>query len=151
MKKPAVLVFLVTGLLALNACGSTSSTKSSESSASSTSNSNTDSSKEQGIMSSIFTGTLVEDATVNDDESKTVRLVLEKIEAVEDPGKIIASMKSDGVILNVPKEIFAKDLNENELVAGTKIQFTLTGLPIMTMSIPPQIPGDSISLVEKII
>jgi len=32
----------------------------------------------------------------------------------------------------------------NELKIGDKVQFTLVEMPIMTMSIPPQVPGDSI-------
>lgn len=153
MKKAIMILFLTTNILILGACGSNSKTteKSGESSlASSAIDSSEAEIKEKQMLPSVFSGTLVEDAKVNGDESETVRLVLDNVEAIEDPEKIIGMMETEGVILNAPKKTFAKDLDEKKLLAEDKIQFTLEGLPIMTMSIPPQIPGNSIKLIEKI-
>lgn len=77
-------------------------------------------------------------------------MVLKEVEAVEDPEKMIGMMKNDGVILNVTTEQLADGLTESSLKTGDKIQFTLVGLPAMTMSIPPQVVGNSVIKVEKI-
>ena len=146
-------LLLATSLFIIGACGSNSKpTEKTEASkvTSSSTNSSEGKIKEKEMKTSIFLGTLAEDAKMNDDKSKTVRLVLEKVEAVDDPEKIIGMMEKDGVILNAPKEVFLKDLDENQLLKGDTIQFSLEGLPIMTMSIPPQIPGNSIVSIEKI-
>lgn len=149
-----MILLLTTSLFILGACGSNSKTTE-KAEVSKVTNSSTNSSegkiKEKEMKTSIFSGTLAEDAKMNDDDSKTVRLVLEKVEAVDDPEKIIGMMETDGVILNAPKEVFPKGLDENQLLKGDTIQFSLQGLSIMTMSIPPQIPGNSITSIEKII
>lgn len=152
MKKISVITILLGALLFLSACGSNEkmASKSGETSQASTTSEMMESTSKMDKKLSVFTGSLVEDTTQNEDEGKTIRLVLEKIEAVEDPDQVINTMKADGVVLNVTTDLFADGLDETKLVAGDKIRFTLTGLPIMTMSIPPQIPGNSISLVEKL-
>ncbi len=62
--------------------------------------------------------------------------------AKEDPANMGTSFSNDGVILNATAEKISMDINE--LKIGDKVQFTLVEMPIMTMSIPPQVPGDSI-------
>ena len=99
---------------------------------------------------SIFTGILTEDAQLNDGNDKTIRLVLTDIEAVEDPDEMEKTMKNDGVVLNISEDQLANGLNEKELKKGDKIQFSLKSMPVMTMSIPPQIPGMSVKSIEKI-
>ncbi|OEG13407.1 hypothetical protein BCR22_03105 [Enterococcus plantarum] len=106
--------------------------------------------KDQEKSQSIFTAILVEDAKKNDTVDQSTRLVLKEVEAVEDPEKMIGMMKNDGVILNVTTEQLADGLTESSFKTGDKIQFTLVGLPAMTMSIPPQVVGNSIIKVEKI-
>lgn len=99
---------------------------------------------------SIFTGVLTADAELNDGEDKTIRIVLNDIEAVEDPDDMEKTMKNDGVVLNISEDQLASGLTEKELKKGDKVQFSLNGMPVMTMSLPPQIPGMSIKSVEKI-
>lgn len=77
-------------------------------------------------------------------------MVLTKVEAIEDPESILNMMKNDGVILNVSEGQLANGLKEEDLKSGDKIQFTLVDLPAMTMSIPPQVAGNSVLKVEKI-
>lgn len=94
-----------------------------------------------------FTAILSDDAIENKDAQKTIRLALDEVAAVKDPETILPMMQNDGVILNVTKEQLSKDSDLTTLKKGTKITFILTGLPVMTMSIPPQIPGNSVEQV----
>ncbi|OJG75834.1 hypothetical protein RV12_GL000173 [Enterococcus quebecensis] len=110
----------------------------------------TSNSKDQKQEQAVFTAVLVEDAKKNDTVDKSIRLVLNQVEAIEDPEKVVNMMKNEGVILNVSNEELAGGITEEELKTGDKIQFTLVGLPAMTMSIPPQVAGNSVIKVEKI-
>lgn len=153
MKKS--LVILLTGftLLALGACGSNqdkSTKESSETSMSSQEQQSTDNSQLNEQSESIFTATLTEDAVKNDTVDQSIRLVLDDVKAKEDPDEILNSFKNDGVILNVAEDQFADGTTEETLKKGDQVRFTLKANSIMTMSIPPQIPGNSIIKVEKI-
>ena len=153
MKKS--LVILLTGftLLALGACGSNqdkSTKESSETSMSSQEQQSTDNSQSNEQSESIFTATLTEDAVKNDTVDQSIRLVLDDVKAEEDPEEILNSFKNDGVILNVAEDQFANETSEETLKKGDQVRFTLKANSIMTMSIPPQIPGNSIIKVEKI-
>lgn len=99
---------------------------------------------------SIFTGILTEDASLSDGEDKTIRLVLNNIEAVEDPDEMEKTMKNDGVVLNISEDQLASGITEKELKKDDTVQFSLNSMPVMTMSLPPQIPGMSVKSVEKI-
>ncbi|MHC5216125.1 hypothetical protein ACYSNR_05615 [Enterococcus sp. LJL128] len=157
MKKIKLIACIVGTVLLLAACG-TGSDKSKESSEANMSDHSTNdktaeqsdetsaSSNIQGTQS-VFTGVLTTGAAETDG---TVRITLTSVEAVEDPETILPMMESDGVILNAGENQLAEGLTLNELQEGDKIRFTLTGLPIMTMSIPPQIPGNSIKQIEKV-
>ncbi|EOL43372.1 hypothetical protein [Enterococcus caccae] len=156
MKKIVITTLVVFTLISLGACtnnnknlpkGSEETSMSSKKDQATDETSNT---KEQARSQSIFTAILVEDAKKNDTVDHSIRLVLKEVEAVEDPEKIITMMKNDGVILNVPKEQLADGITESDLKSGNKIQFTLVGLPAMTMSIPPQVAGNSVIKIEKI-
>ncbi len=59
-----------------------------------------------------------------------------------DPANMGTSFTITEVILNDTAERISVDIDE--LKIGDKVQFTLVEMPIMTMSIPPQVPGDSI-------
>ncbi|MDT0368800.1 hypothetical protein [Enterococcus faecium] len=90
---------------------------------------------------SIFVGT-IESITQVEAEEETLQLKLVDVMAKEDPANMGTSFSNDGVILNPTAEKISVDINE--LKIGDKVQFTLVEMPIMTMSIPPQVPGDSI-------
>lgn len=156
MKKITITFVTVIALISLAACtqNKTDSSKGSEKTSMSSEKDQmideTSTMKDQEKSQSIFTAILVEDAKKNDTVDQSTRLVLKEVEAVEDPEKMIGMMKNDGVILNVTTDQLADGLTESSLKTGDKIQFTLVGLPAMTMSIPPQVVGNSVIKVEKI-
>ncbi|MBO0424318.1 hypothetical protein [Enterococcus plantarum] len=156
MKKITITFVTVIALISLAACtqNKTDSSKGSEKTSMSSEKDQmideTSTMKDQEKSQSIFTAILVEDAKKNDTVDQSTRLVLKEVEAVEDPEKMIGMMKNDGVILNVTTEQLADGLTESSFKTGDKIQFTLVGLPAMTMSIPPQVVGNSVIKVEKI-
>ncbi len=100
----------------------------------------TSSTKTEG--QSIFVGTIESITQVEAEEEETLQLKLVDVMAKEDPANMGTSFSNDGVILNATAEKISVDINE--LKIGDKVQFTLVEMPIMTMSIPPQVPGDSI-------
>ena len=141
MKKLTILGLALTATVLLASCGSQSdsgtskTTKNSESTANST---------VESEATTIFTGVLQENAKAGDNE--TIQLFLNDIEAVDDQETIVPNFQTDGVILHAPQESF--DGEVSDLTKGKTVQVTLTGLPVMTMSIPPQVPGNSIKTVE---
>ena len=96
-----------------------------------------------GSVDSIDAGQTVKTSiTQVEAEEETLQLKLVDVMAKEDPANMGTSFSNDGVILNATAEKISVDINE--LKIGDKVQFTLVEMPIMTMSIPPQVPGDSI-------
>ena len=155
MKKIPMALALITTIILIGACGvnDKKQNKDFEESQSETSlESSTGDTKvttNEG-ETSIFTGILTEDAQLNDGNDKTIRLVLADIEAVNDPDEMEKTMKNDGVVLNISEDQLANGLTEKEFKKGDKVQFSLKSMPVMTMSIPPQIPGMSVKSIEKI-
>lgn len=155
MKKMIISGVMMVTLFALGACtpnktevkgsGETTMTSKNDESTEQTTNSSDKENKQ-----AVFTAVLVEDGKQNDTVDKSIRLVLKEVEAVEDPEKMVNMMKNDGVILNVDSEQLGDGITADNLKAGDKVQFTLVGLPAMTMSIPPQVAGNSVIKVEKI-
>lgn len=143
MKKFLLLLGALISVFSLSACASGSADQSEESSEAAVSES---SSTEE--MKSIFTATLVEDAKANEDAGKTYRLVLTDVKAVQDPEGIEKQFKNDGVILNITDRQLHAGQTMADFTSGKTVTVTLKGLPIMTMSIPPQIPGNSIDDVK---
>ena len=156
MKKIVITILTVFTLASLGACvqnkkdSSKGSEETSMSSRKNQATNETTNTKDKEETESVFKAVLVEDAKKNDTVDQSTRLVLKEVEAVEDPENIIDMMKNDGVILNVSKEQLAAEMTESDLKTGDKIQFTLVGLPAMTMSIPPQVVGNSVIKVEKL-
>ncbi|MBL1224995.1 hypothetical protein [Enterococcus sp. BWR-S5] len=156
MKRLKMVIAAAAMLVLLGACGQkkdaseeSSETKVSTEQSTNQSTENSTDSADKVSEVSVFTGTLTEDATVMDNDNG-IRISLNGIEVVSDPEAILPMMENDGVILNAQESQLSEGVTVDTLKAGDKIRFTLTGLPIMTMSIPPQIPGNSISLIEKI-
>lgn len=155
MKKVPMALALVATIILIGACG-VNDKKQNEDLEDSQSETSLESSKGDTKVTtneeetSIFTGILTEDAQLNDGNDKTIRLVLTDIEAVEDPDEMEKTMKNDGVVLNISEDQLANGLTEKELKKGDKVQFSLKSMPVMTMSIPPQIPGMSVKSIEKI-
>ena len=76
-----------------------------------------------------------------------VQILLIDVEAVQDSENATTSF-NDGVAINVDPATL--DFNFNDLKAGDKLKVSLDHPAIMTMSIPPQIPGNSILSVELV-
>ena len=130
-------IYVVGLFFILAGCGSADSNTGSLDSIDAGQTIKTSSTKTEG--QSIFVGT-IESITQVEAEEETIQLV--DVMAKEDPANMGTSFSNDGVILNATAEKISVDIDE--LKIGDKVQFTLVEMPIMTMSIPPQVPGDSI-------
>ncbi|WP_312540865.1 hypothetical protein [Enterococcus sp.] len=147
MKKMTTIGVAFVAAVILTACGQgsgTAATSTELSEAQSTTQSTTSSTaQEEASETMIFRGTIQQEATTGSDD--TIQVFLKDVEAVEDSEDVVKNFENDGVILHVPIAAFDGDVTD--LSKGTVVEATLQGLPIMTMSIPPQIPGNSIKQV----
>lgn len=149
MTKQVIIGLSFAAMLLLTACGNQgNSAANGETGTSKTSEqtSSVSNSTSETETAAIFTGVIQEDAIAGSDD--TFSLFLKEVAAVEDDDQVVQSFQNDGVILHVPVEAYSGDLEE--LTEGATVQVTLQGIPIMTMSIPPQIPGNSIQKVELV-
>lgn len=97
----------------------------------------------------VFKGKLKVDPVIDED---TVVLSFDAVQVVNDPESIHDILNSNGVVLNISKDMFDKDIGNKEVTEGSEIEFELDKQPALTYSIPPQIPGNSIisvKLIEK--
>lgn len=138
MKRIVSCLTLATTFLLLTACGNQSTND--EQTAETTSNS-------LAQDQSVFTGT-VEEVAESEDEDQIVRVKLVDVKAKIDPENIGTSFENDGVILNAPADKIKP--NMDALSEGSEVELTLAKTPVMTMSLPPQIPGNSIIQVLAI-
>ena len=97
----------------------------------------------------VFTGKLAEAGVLNETQPLSMRLHLENIQAESDPESIVP-LFSHGVILNILVEQLEESIPLSHLKKGTKVRFTVVGLPPMTMSITPHVGGQAIELIEEI-
>ena len=101
--------------------------------------------REEEIVT-IFTAR-IESVTELETHESAVQILLIDVEAVQDSENATTSF-NDGVAINVDPATL--DFNFNDLKAGDKLKVSLDHPAIMTMSIPPQIPGNSILSVELV-
>ncbi len=101
--------------------------------------------REEEIVT-IFTARIESVMELETHES-AVQILLIDVEAVQDSENATTSF-NDGVAINVDPATL--DFNFNDLKAGGKLKVSLDHPAIMTMSIPPQIPGNSILSVELV-
>ena len=101
--------------------------------------------REEEIVT-IFTARIESIMELETHES-AVQILLIDVEAVQDSENATTSF-NDGVTINVDPATL--DFNFNDLKAGDKLKVSLDHPAIMTMSIPPQIPGNSILSVELV-
>lgn len=104
--------------------------------------------KGEVTMTTIFTGKVTSSYTAESDPS-VLSIVLHSVEALNDPEDIVSAFKNDGVIVHVPIDTL-EGLSPEQLSEGSIVQCTLKKVPVMTMSIPPQLPGNSIENIELI-
>ncbi len=94
---------------------------------------------------SVFSGEI---ENISETDDSTIQIKVINVKETEDPENIGSSFSNDGVILNASAEQL-KDGKE-ALNEGDQIEIVLVEKPIMTMSIPPQIPGNSIIEVSRV-
>ena len=70
---------------------------------------------------------------LNETQPLSMRLHLENIQAESDPESIVP-LFSHGVILNILVEQLEESIPLSHLKKGTKVRFTVVGLPPMTIS-----------------
>ncbi|MGM9903706.1 hypothetical protein A5844_000778 [Enterococcus sp. 10A9_DIV0425] len=123
-------------LLTLTGCGNEEDRAGSidSISAESTANSSSDEQKE-----SIYVGKI---ESITEAEGGVYQIFIVDVEEKEDPDNIVSSFSNDGVILNASTEQIAGGIDS--LKVGEQVEFKLVEMAIMTMSIPPQVPGNSI-------
>ncbi|OYS23573.1 hypothetical protein CBF73_07890, partial [Lactobacillus taiwanensis] len=86
--------------------------------------------------------------SIDDSVDDTIQIKVVNVDEIEDPENIGTSFDNDGVTLNVSNDQLVG--GKESFQKGDEIKFTLKEKPIMTMSIPPQIPGNSIVEVRVI-
>lgn len=144
MKKIINGSLILFSVMLLGAC-STTNTESTQSESMVESNNSMSTTKEEEIVT-IFTAT-VESVTELETQESAVQILLTDVEAVQDSENATTSF-NDGVAINVDPATL--DFDFNDLKAGDKLKVSLDHPAIMTMSIPPQIPGNSILSVELV-
>lgn len=133
----SVLLFAV-GLL--TACSTPEASKENESTIESVSQ---DSTTEEEEVVTTFTAT-VESVTQLEDKDASTQILLKEVKAVNDPEEATISFQ-EGVALNVDATMLDFEVKE-----GDKVKVSLHHPAVMTMSLPPQIPGNSIISVEQV-
>lgn len=141
MKKMLNASFILLSVALLSACSTPKDTTTSDSTVES---STIVSSTKEEEMVTIFTAT-VESVTELETQDAAIQILLKEAKAVEDTEEVTGSF-NDGVALNVDPATL--DFDFKELKAGDQVKVTLSQPAMMTMSIPPQIPGNSIISVE---
>lgn len=140
MKKIINGSLILFSVMLLGACTTTTETESTVESTNSMSTT-----KEEEIVT-IFTAT-VESVTELETQESAVQIFLTDVEAVQDSENATTSF-NDGVTINVDPATL--DFDFNDLKVGDKLKVSLDHPAIMTMSIPPQVPGNSILSVELV-
>ena len=144
MKKIINGSLILFSVMLLGAC-TTTNTESTQSESMVESNNSMSTTKEEEIVT-IFIAT-VESVTELETQESAVQILLTDVEAVQDSENATTSF-NDGVAINVDPATL--DFDFNELKAGDKLKVSLDHPAMMTMSIPPQIPGNSILSVELV-
>ena len=135
---------IVAGLLfTLTGCGNEDPSKASIDSISAETSTEVSNSATQG--QSIFNGEI---ESISEPDDSTIQIKVINVKEIKDSENIGSSFTNDGVILNVSDEQL-KDGKE-AFEKGDQIEIVLVENSIMTMSIPPQIPGNSIVEIARI-
>ena len=138
MMKAILTGLVAAGLLfTLTGCGNEEGSTGSIDSINAESTVETDSSTEQ--KQSVFTGTI---ESFGEAEGDVYQITIKDVKEIEDPANIGSSFSNDGVILNASVDQITGGVDS--LKEGEKVEFKLVEMAVMTMSIPPQVPGNSI-------
>lgn len=135
---------IVAGLLfTLTGCGNEDPSKASIDSISAETSTEVSNSATQG--QSIFNGEI---ESISEPDDSTIQIKVINVKEIKDSENIGSSFTNDGVILNASEEQL-KD-GKKAFEKGDQIEIVLVENSIMTMSIPPQIPGNSIVEIARI-
>ena len=135
---------IVAGLLfTLTGCGNEDPSKASIDSISAETSTEVSNSATQG--QSIFNGEI---ESISEPDDSPIQIKVINVKEIKDSENIGSSFTNDGVILNASEEQL-KDGKE-AFEKGDQIEIVLVENSIMTMSIPPQIPGNSIVEIARI-
>ncbi|MDT2837797.1 hypothetical protein P7H50_13100 [Enterococcus durans] len=130
-------------LFTLTGCGNEDPSKASIDSISAETSTEVSNSATQG--QSIFNGEI---ESISEPDDSTIQIKVINVKEIKDSENIGSSFTNDGVILNASEEQL-KDGKE-AFEKGDQIEIVLVENSIMTMSIPPQIPGNSIVEIARI-
>ena len=135
---------IVAGLLfTLTGCGNEDPSKASIDSISAETSTEVSNSATQG--QSIFNGEI---ESISEPDDSTIQIKVINVKEIKDSENIGSSFTNDGVILNASEEQL-KDGKE-AFEKGDQIEIVVVENSIMTMSIPPQIPANSIVELARI-
>lgn len=108
---------------------------------------------EESIVETQTDSETVWHATVKEDVTKsqeTIMVMIEQIDPIQDSEEIFKMVGEQGVQLNISEDQLKDGLTVDELKKGESVSVTLSETPIMTNSLPPQIPGNSVVAVSKV-
>lgn len=108
---------------------------------------------EESIVETQTASETVWHAVVKEDATKsqeTVMVMIEQIDPIQDSEEIFKMVGEQGVQLNISEDQLKDGLTVDELKKGESVSVTLSETPIMTNSLPPQIPGNSVVTVSKV-
>lgn len=108
---------------------------------------------EESIVETQTDSETVWHATVKEDATKsqeTIMVMIEQIDPIQDSEEISKMVGEQGVQLNISEDQLKDGLTVDELKKGESVSVTLSETPIMTNSLPPQIPGNSVVAVSRV-
>lgn len=108
---------------------------------------------EESIVETQTDSETVWHATVKEDATKsqeTIMVMIEQIDPIQDSEEIFKMVGEQGVQLNISEDQLKDGLTVDELKKGESVSVTLSETPIMTNSLPPQIPGNSVVAVSRV-
>lgn len=108
---------------------------------------------EESIVETQTASEIVWHAVVKEDATKsqeTIMVMIEQIDPIQDSEEIFKMVGEQGVQLNISEDQLKDGLTVDELKKGESVSVTLSETPIMTNSLPPQIPGNSVVAVSRV-
>lgn len=146
MKKnnPFLNLGLASVMVVVAGCGNTVN-KSSESIHSETTSSEAVSSMPTEKAEIVYRAVVKEDRT-----SETGQIWVEKLTPVDSRNETPAMFEEEVILLTDGSNVVSEGnekISLDELKVGSELEVTLAAEPVSTMSIPPQIPGDSVHKV----
>lgn len=144
MKKSLLFISITLLSIALVACSNNKDKTTEESKPAESTTVETSENQEE---TATFRGKITEIPVLDED---VVRLIFDELEAVNDPDGLLDSFNASGVVLLAGLDSFDKDIEQEDIVAGSELEFVIETPAAMTFSIPPQVSGNSIITIRQI-